>query len=166
MGYQGVHDRAADQADHRDAHQQCPADATAKLHALAQVPAADLVYLSSHGKPVQNAAAQLAALAAVPADDLAYLHTYGPRLQDPTTVAALTYLHQHAAAVQKAHHDSPRQWQHYLWIAVAGQLLFIPLIFVMAGYWDPRQAKRQEIEHEVWLQSQLAALTDKDHTTA
>jgi len=84
-----------------------PADATAKLHALAQVPAADLVYLSTHGKPVQNAAAQLAALAAVPADDLAYLHTYGPRLQDPKTVAALTYLHQHAATVQKAHHDSP-----------------------------------------------------------
>ncbi|MHA6761436.1 MFS transporter [Streptacidiphilus sp. PAMC 29251] len=140
--------------------------ATVKLQALAKVPAADLVYLSAHSKPVQNAAAQLTALAAVPSADLAYLHTWGPGLKDAKTIAALTYLHQHAAAVQQAHHDSPRQWQRYFWIAVAGQLLFIPLIFVMAGYWDPRKAKRQETEHEAWLQNQLRALTDKDRTTA
>lgn len=117
--------------------------AVAKLTALAQVPAVDLVFLSTAAAPVQAAAAQLTALGAVPAGDLAYLQA-------------------NAAEVQQAAADSPGQWQRYFWIAVAGQVLFIPLVFVMAGFWDPRKARRKQEEHEAWLTEELAKLTDAE----
>ena len=41
---------------------------------------------------------------------------------------------------------------------MAGQIVFIPLIFLMAGFWDPRRARRQEAEHEAWVQGELAKL--------
>jgi hypothetical protein len=54
--------------------------------------------------------------------------------------------------------DSPKQWQKYFWIGVGGEVLFIPLIFVMAGFWDPRKAKRQEEEHEALVDAEMAKL--------
>ncbi|MGH3498782.1 MAG: MFS transporter [Nocardioidaceae bacterium] len=133
--------------------------AAAKLQALARVPVKDLVFLSSNSVPVQAAGTQLSALGKVPPSDLAYLHKYGPGLQDPTVVSALTYLQQHAPGVQKAAKDSPQQWQRYFWISVGGEIVFIPLIFLMAGFWDPRKAKRKEQEHEAWVDAELAKLS-------
>ena len=34
----------------------------------------------------------------------------------------------------------------------------MPLIFLMAGFWDPRKAKRAEEEHEARIAAELAAL--------
>jgi MFS transporter, ACS family, D-galactonate transporter len=135
-----------------------PAEAVAKLQALAAVPVADLVFLSTTAAPVQAAAAQLAALASVPSADLALVSQYGPALQDPKVVSALTYLQQEAPTVQKAAADSPKQWQKYFWITVGGQIVFIPLIFLMVGFWDPRKAKKQAQEHEDWVDAELAKL--------
>jgi len=42
--------------------------------------------------------------------------------------------------------------------------VFIPLIFVMAGFWDPRKAKRKEEEHEAWVDAELAKLAKSDPT--
>jgi ACS family D-galactonate transporter-like MFS transporter len=70
----------------------------------------------------------------------------------------LTYLQKEAPGVQKAAKDSPKQWQKYFWISVGGEVVFIPLIFVMAGFWDPRKAKQKEQEHEVWVEAELAKL--------
>jgi ACS family D-galactonate transporter-like MFS transporter len=53
--------------------------------------------------------------------------------------------------------QSPGQWQDYFWIAVGGQIPFIPLIFLMAGFWNPRKSRREEAEHEAWITSELAA---------
>jgi ACS family D-galactonate transporter-like MFS transporter len=116
-----------------------PGAAIAKLQALATVPPADLVFLATSAPPVQAAAANLTALGAVPASDLAYLQANG-------------------AEVQQAAADSPTQWKHYFWIGALGQLLFIPLVFVMAGFWDPRKARREQEAHEVWLTEELAKL--------
>ena len=70
----------------------------------------------------------------------------------PDALATLT-------EVEQAAQDSPAQWRTYFWIAVGGQVLFIPLIFFMAGFWDPRKARRNEQEHEAWLAAELAKLT-------
>ena len=108
---------------------------------------------------MRTAAAQLTALGKVPAADKALLAAYGPPLQDPKVQAALKTLQQQGPAVKKAAADAPAQWQRYFWIAVGGQVLFIPLIFLMAGLWDPRKAKRQALDHEAKAAAELATLT-------
>jgi ACS family D-galactonate transporter-like MFS transporter len=134
------------------------ADATAKLQALAQVPTADLVFLNTAAPPVQQAAADLTALGAVPAADFAYLAKNGPGLQDPAVQKALQFLQANAPAVQAAAHDSPKQWQTYFWIAVGGEVVFIPFIFLMVGFWSPRRAKKHQQDHEAMVEAELAKL--------
>ena len=134
------------------------AAAGARLTALANVPSADLAFMAAHAAPVQQAGAELAALGKVPPADLAFVGKYGPTLEQPKVQASLKYLQANAPSVLKAAEDSPGQWKDYFWIAVGGEILFIPLIFVMAGFWDPRKAKRREQEHEAWVETELAKL--------
>ena len=136
-----------------------PAQAAARLSGLARLPAGDLTFMAAHAPQVRAAAAQLTALGKVPAADKALLAAYGPPLQDPKVQAALKTLQQQGPAVKKAAADAPGQWQRYFWIAVGGQVLFIPLIFLMAGLWDPRRARRQALDHEAKVAAELAALT-------
>lgn len=106
-----------------------------------------------------------AALLADPGDQAARTAAIG-RLSGAgdaaTAIAALGNVPAEALAtlseVQQAAQDSPAQWRTYFWIAVGGQLLFIPLIFFMAGFWSPRKARRSEEEHEAWLAGELAKL--------
>jgi MFS family permease len=135
-----------------------PADAQTRLDALRLVPLPDLLFMSSNGDAVQKAADQLTALAAVPAADLDYLDKYGTPLQNPRVQAVLMYLDKHGAKVQKAAKDSPGQWQTYFWIAVGGEIVFIPLIFLMAGPWRPSTARRQDAEHRASVDAELARL--------
>lgn len=101
--------------------------------------------------------------------DLAYLSTTAPKalgaanfaaLSAPTPALgkALATLAQLGPGVQKAAADSPKQWRTYFFIGVAGELVFIPLILLMAGFWDPRKAKQAEDEHEARVATELAAL--------
>ncbi|HEY7008050.1 MAG TPA: MFS transporter [Jatrophihabitantaceae bacterium] len=112
-----------------------------------------------HVSPAQ-ATARLAALARVPKADLAFLKTYGTQLQNPKVQANLKYLQANAPKVLQAQKDGPEQWQHYFWIAAGGAIVFIPLIWVMAGYWDPRHAKAAVAEHDALVDAELA----KAHT--
>ena len=105
------------------------------LQELAGIPVQQLLLVKTDGAKVQAAAAQLTALGKVPAADTALL-----------------------VKVKTAAADSPHQWQHYFWIAVGGEVVFIPLIFVLAGFWDPRKARRYEQEHEQWVEAELAKL--------
>ena len=59
----------------------------------------------------------------------------------PGAKPLLAYLSVNAPPVQAAQKAAPHQWQHWLWICTGGQILFIPFIFVMAGYWRPREAQ-------------------------
>jgi MFS family permease len=136
-----------------------PAQAAARLSGLARLPAGDLAFMAARAPQVRAAAAQLTALGTVPAADKVFLATYGPPLQDPKVLAALKTLQQQAPAVKKAAAAAPGQWQRYFWIAVGGQVLFIPLIFVMAGLWDPRKARRQALDHQAKVTAELARLT-------
>lgn len=150
-------------------HPTDPAAQVAALSELSAVPAADVAKILGSTAPppaalqasavkVAAAAEQLRALAAVPAADLAYLGQYGPPLQDPVVQKQLKFLQAEGPAVQKALADSPKQWQHYFWIAVAGQVLFIPLMFAMAGVWSPRRGRRLAAEHQALVDAELAKL--------
>lgn len=93
--------------------------------------------------------------------DLQLVNKYATVLkqaQASIPAADLAYLSQNAAAVQKAQADSPHQWQTWWWVCVAGQLVFLPFIFVMAGRWSPRRAREDEQAHEEMVQRELAAL--------
>jgi ACS family D-galactonate transporter-like MFS transporter len=101
--------------------------------------------------------------------DLAFLSTTAPKALGPANFAALSAptpasskalatLSALGPGVQRAVSKSPKQWQKYFFVGVAGELLFIPLIFLMAGYWDPRKAKKAEEEHEALISIELAEL--------
>jgi ACS family D-galactonate transporter-like MFS transporter len=112
-----------------------PAEAQTRLRELTAVPVAQLQLLQSRGQKVVDAQAALVALGKVPAADLALLKQ-----------------------VQKAAEESPKQWRNYFWIAVGGEIVFIPLIFLLAGFWRPRRARQEEQEHEAMVERELAKL--------
>jgi MFS transporter, ACS family, D-galactonate transporter len=123
-----------------------PAAAVARLQALGRVPPADLAFLQVTGAKVQQGAAQLKSLSSVPPADLAYLQA-------------------NATKVAKAKHDSPGQWQTWWWICFIGQLVFIPLVFLLTGHWNPRKAREDELEHEQMVERELARLRADQDTT-
>ena len=101
--------------------------------------------------------------------DLAYLSTTAPKALGPANFAALSAptpalatalgtLSKEGPGVKQAAADSPKQWRTYFFIGVAGELVFIPLILLMAGFWDPRKAKRAEEEHEAMIAAEMAKL--------
>jgi MFS transporter, ACS family, D-galactonate transporter len=70
----------------------------------------------------------------------------------------LSYLQANGAKVAQAAEDAPHQWQTWWWVCIAGQIIFLPFIFVMAGRWSPRKAREDERAHEEMVQRELAAL--------
>ena len=134
------------------------AQAIAAIKDLRTIPIPQLLIVQQNGPKVIAAGAQLKALGAVPAADLAFLKKYGPPLLDPKVQADLKVLQANGAEVKQAAADSPKQWQHYFWVAVGGEIVFIPLIFLMAGYWSTSRARRAEEEHEAWVEQELARL--------
>jgi MFS transporter, ACS family, D-galactonate transporter len=60
--------------------------------------------------------------------------------------------------VQKAAVDSPKQWRTFFFVGVGGEVVFIPMIWLLAGFWSPRRAKRAEEEHDAWLAEEMARL--------
>ena len=112
-----------------------PADAQARLQDLASVPIDQLLLLQKSGPKVVAAQAKLVALGKVPASDLAVLKD-----------------------ASKAAEASPRQWRNYFWIAVGGEVVFIPLIFLLVGFWSPKKAREHEREHEAMVEAELAKL--------
>jgi len=74
----------------------------------------------------------------------AILTVGAPALTQASTPGAtklLDYLGKNAGPVVAAQKAAPHQWQHWLWISTGGQIVFIPFIFMMAGYWRPREAQ-------------------------
>jgi MFS family permease len=109
-----------------------PNNAAAAVRAVGEVARAE-------GVSAGAAAAKLAAVATVPKQDLAFLQAHGTQV---TTAAAA----------------APGQWRNWWWVCVGGEVVFIPLIFLMAGRWDPRSARRDAAAHERRVQEELAAL--------
>jgi ACS family D-galactonate transporter-like MFS transporter len=109
--------------------------AVASLKDLATIPPAQLQLAGKDGAQIQTASTALKALGAIPKSDIALL-----------------------TKVQKAAADSPKQWRNYYWIAVGGEVVFIPMIFLLTGAWSPGRARREEEEHEAMVERELAKL--------
>ena len=84
-------------------------------------------------------AGQLAALAAMPPNVVPYLKAHG-------------------AAVQNAAAAAPSQWKRWYWVCFGGIIFFLLSIPLLRGRWRPRDARRDEAEHEVMVQAELAKL--------
>jgi ACS family D-galactonate transporter-like MFS transporter len=109
-------------------------------------------------------AAKASGAAPTPQETAAAAKALGPAnlaaLAQPTPALqkGLTTLAAQGPAVAEAAADSPKQWQTYFFVGVGGEVVFIPLILLMAGFWDPRTARRAEEEHEARIAQELAAL--------
>ena len=103
--------------------------------------AADLTYVSSTA-PEKLGAANFAALSA----------------PTPALTEALETLETDGPPVAEAAADAPKQWRTYFFVGVGGEVVFIPLILLMAGFWDPRKAKRAEQEHEAMVAAEMERL--------
>jgi MFS family permease len=84
-------------------------------------------------------AAQLTALSKVPPGVFAYLSAHG-------------------AAVTKAAAQTAGQWKTWYWICFGGIIFFLLSIPLLRGRWRPRDARRDEAEHEAKMQEELAKL--------
>jgi hypothetical protein len=68
------------------------------------------------------------------------------------------YLQAHGAAVQKAAAQTAGQWKNWYWICFGGIIFFLLSIPLLRGRWRPRDARRDEAEHEAMVQAELAKL--------
>jgi MFS family permease len=106
--------------------------------------------------------AQLKALAAVPATVITAVSApgvsseLGALAKVPPSVSK--YMAAHAANVSSAAAKSPGQWRTWYWICFAGIVLFLLSIPLLRGRWRPRDAKRDEDEHEAMVQAELVKL--------
>jgi MFS family permease len=78
----------------------------------------------------------------------------------------LQYLLAHAPKVQAAAKSSPNQWRHWWWVCVGGELVFLPLILLMAGRWSPKKARLDEEQHERTVEEELAKLSRESATSS
>jgi MFS family permease len=85
------------------------------------------------------ATARLTALATVPKTDLAYLSAHGTQVVDAAAAAS-------------------GQWRNWWWVCVGGEVVFLPLILLMAGRWSPRRAREDAEAHELEVQRELGTL--------
>ncbi|WP_034510820.1 MFS transporter [Blastococcus sp. URHD0036] len=129
-------------------------DATAIGEALGQI---------QENLDVDSATAleRLIAVGSADQDALAAAAEAGATLQAAPAVFSQEQLDNLAANGQEvadAVEDNPGQWQTWWWVCIAGQIVFIPFVFVMAGRWSPRRARQDEQVHEEKVQRELAAL--------
>jgi hypothetical protein len=69
------------------------------------------------------------------------------------------YLTAHGAAVSKAAAATAGQWKTWYWICFAGIIFFLFSIPLLRGRWRPRDARRDEAEHEAKVQAELSRIT-------
>ena len=72
--------------------------------------------------------------------------------------AAIAYLTAHGTAVQNAAAQTAGQWKTWYWICFGGLIVFLLSIPLLRGRWRPRDAKRDEEEHEAMVAAELAKL--------
>ena len=85
---------------------------------------------------------------------------YGPQLKALAAVppGVFTYLKAHGADVQNAAAKTAGQWKTWYWICFGGIIVFLLSIPLLRGRWRPKDAKRDEAEHEAKVQEELAKI--------
>jgi MFS family permease len=102
-------------------------------------------------------ATQLTALSKVPASAIATVTANSANLTALSKVppSVLTYL---SAKAAPAAAKTAGQWKTWYWICFGGVIFFLLSIPLLRGRWRPRDAKRDEEEHEAMVQAELAKL--------
>lgn len=100
-----------------------------------------------------------AGVATSPADAQARLDQLA---SDPIPAEDAQFLAENADAVVAAVAEAPSQWERWWWICVAGQVIFIPAVFIMHGRWSPKKAREDTARHEAHIQEELAKLNAGD----
>jgi len=72
----------------------------------------------------------------------------------------LAILQAHGTEVAKAVKDGPHQWQTWWWVALAGQIVFLPFAATMRGRWSPRKAREDAEAHEQAVEREMAKLRE------
>jgi MFS family permease len=88
--------------------------------------------------------------------------------KDPKIKTETAFFTKNAAtleSVEAAAAATPHQWQHWYWVCVGGEVVFLPFVLVMRGRWRPKKAKEDADEHERLVQAELAALQTAGTTT-
>jgi ACS family D-galactonate transporter-like MFS transporter len=143
--------------------------ALTRLIAAAAIPKPTLVLLGKDGPEVLAAETQLLAVKAIPSSTLHLLATDGTKVLKAKTAllqvsivpkADLSYLAAHGADIQRAQKNSPHQWQRWWWICFAGQLVFVPFIWLLKGRWSPAKAKEDERQHAADVEREMKAMLE------
>ena len=73
----------------------------------------------------------------------------------------LGYLSQHQdqlTSLLNGVNESPKQWQNWFWVCLAGMVVFIPTIWLNRGRWSPAKAREDERQHEADVAAELKTL--------
>jgi MFS family permease len=113
--------------------------------------------------PNASVVAQLKALTVLGPATVAQAKLYETRIDTLVNPyhCQLVFLQAHKTelnALQANLAKSPKQWQHWFWIDVAGMVVFIPFIFLTKGRWSPKKARKDVEENEKRVAEELAAL--------
>jgi MFS family permease len=118
----------------------------------------------SANKSAANIAAAEKALGTTTFAQLVKYQTQLTKLIQPYQ-AQIAYLGAHTAAFTSLANGaakSPKQWQHWFWVDVAGMVVFIPTIWLIGGAWSPGKAKRDADEHDRAVEEELARILRDD----
>ncbi|HEY2508669.1 MAG TPA: MFS transporter [Streptosporangiaceae bacterium] len=107
---------------------------------------------------------QLKALATVPPSVIAAATANQAELAQLAKVppAVSTFMAAHASDVVTAAANEPREWQHWYWVCFGGIIFFLLSVPLLRGRWRPRDARRDEDEHEAMVAAELAKLAPSD----
>ena len=70
----------------------------------------------------------------------------------------LAVLQKYGTQVQQAAKDNPGNWRTWWFVCLAGQVLFLPFLFIMAGRWSPKKAREDAEEHARRVDLEMAAM--------
>ncbi len=70
------------------------------------------------------------------------------------------YLFAHGQQVLNARAQAPRQWEHWWWVCVGGQVVFLPTSLLLTGRWRRKAAKQDREDHQREIDAELAQLAD------
>jgi MFS family permease len=74
----------------------------------------------------------------------------------------LAVLQEYGTQVQKAAKDNPGNWRTWWFVCLAGQILFLPFLFIMAGRWSPKRAREDAEEHARLVDLEMAAMASSE----
>jgi len=105
-----------------------------------------------------NSAAINGVIAVAP--ELQQIAPFGAQLTALSKVppSVFSYLQAHGAAVQNAAAKTAGQWKTWYWVCFGGVIFFLLSIPLLRGRWRPRDARRDEAEHEAKVDEELAKM--------